>query len=67
MPAYGDRASPWRAQGKQQGQAESDHGHEPADQKGGPPTATQGKRGDIHDQRQPRKDQDGHVKAGELM
>ena len=31
LAAYGDRASPRRAQGKQQGQAESDHGREAAD------------------------------------
>src|SRR5216684_4812283 len=36
VPAYGDRPSPRRAQGKQQGQAESDHGREPADQQRGP-------------------------------
>jgi hypothetical protein len=36
LPAYGDRASPRRAQGKHQGQAESDHGREPADEQGRP-------------------------------
>jgi uncharacterized membrane protein len=30
LPAHGDRASPWRADGKEQGQAESDHDREPA-------------------------------------
>jgi len=36
LPAYGDRTSPRRAQGKQQGQAGSDHGREPADEQGRP-------------------------------
>ena len=66
LPADCDRASPRRTQGKQQGQAESDHGREPADEQGRPPAAAQRQGGGIHDQRHPGEEQDGHEKGGEL-
>ncbi len=64
LPAHGDRAWPRRANGKERGQAQSDHGREPADQECGPQTAAQGKHGGIVDQRRPVEDQDDHVRAG---
>ena len=64
LPAHRDGAPPWRAQGEKQGQAESDHCHEPADRKPGPPPSAQGKHRGIRDQRRRRDDQDGYVKTG---
>jgi hypothetical protein len=66
LAADGDRSSPGRAEGKQQGQAESDHGREAADEKGRPPAAAQCQGGGVHDQRRPGEEQDGHEKGGEL-
>ncbi len=66
LPAYADRATPRRTQGKQQRQGESDHGRKPADEQGRPPTAVQRQGSGVHDQRHPGEEQYGHVKGGEL-
>jgi hypothetical protein len=66
LPAHGDRSSPRRAEGQEQGQAESDHNREPADQECGPQTGTQGKYGGVHDQRCPADEQDDYIKDGQF-